>query len=262
MRILLTAWVVLLALCVGVAHADYDFDGTNDSMTVDNPNVGVTDGWTTCFWYYLDANPSNNEDMIGYGNGPDGAAGRGFVIWLQTDGDLHINNFNGSSAYGGNGTTALTTAAWNHICFQRNGTFDNLFFINATDGLKDDDLAVDAPAAPNSTDEFYIADVFPNYAGPGRSHSDGKYAHVAHWNAVLTGPEIASLADKTACPSDVQSASLQIFVPLMSATPTEVKNGFTVSVQDAPVLTANVPSGLPCQTGASAGAEIFRRRGR
>lgn len=249
---------VFLAVPAQDALASFDYDGTDDSHVANNPNAGSASTYTVCGWIYL--NTCNDGDVLfGYGNGKDSSAGRGWELAFTSGCGIRWDNYEGVNAYNDFYASTLSTATQYHICFVREDTWNNKIYIDATDSTADDTLIIDPPTVQNSTDDFKLGETLDNHTGFGRTNFDGKLAHVAYWTSALSGAQVASMANKSTCPSDVDSANLKVFLPGTADPMTEDAQSLTVTTNSAPVFTSNDPTGLPCGGGGGGAAERRRR---
>jgi len=231
------------------AFAAYDYDGSNDHHSVDNINVGST-AQSVCGWINITSAVADGNALFSYGNGADSSAGRGFVVAITGARTLRAYGLSGGDAiscYKDPSPTILATSTDYHICV----VYSNSDGVTATlyiNGNVEATCSVDMTAA-SSTDDFLIAEPVPamDY---GFSYFDGTMTQVALWNYALSEAQVDSMADKSTCPTSVQSANLQVFLE-MDASPAVdgSSNGFTVSTGDAPSLVSDL-SGLPCGVAA------------
>lgn len=243
--------IVFLLLLALPALAAYQYDGTGDNHAVQNPNVGDTDTFTYCFWIF-DTSFAGGEEIIGYGNGRDSNAARGVQFTTNSGGTIRVNHGDGATTFAATSTNTLSTSTWHHVCWTRNGNADNKWWFDATNATADETESIDPPVSANSTDDFYAAGLTPEYTGFGYTLLTGRLAHVAYWNVVLTGAEIASLADKSTCPSSVQSSALKVFLKLTATPVIDSALGTTVVENGNPALESNAPPSLPSCGGAAA----------
>jgi hypothetical protein len=243
-------YLIAILILASPAFAAWEYDGTGDSHQVNNPDGGVINGFTVCAWVY-NASWDDGETIFAYGNGIDSSAGRGFSLTTETDGSLRIDYWDGSTANNAFPSATMSDATWHHLCLVRVNTGDNFIYLDATDSTPDSDEAIDPPAAPNSTDDFWIAQDAPATTGFGRANAAFRAVHVGYWNVALSGAEVASLADKSTCPTAVQASNLKVFVRgNVDPAVDDSGNGLTVTTNGGPTLVAD-PSGLPCGGSAS-----------
>ncbi len=228
------------------AMAAVEYDGTGDSHQINNPNAGAT-AFTVSFWLYCPTF-DDDETLIGYGNGTDSSAGRGFSISTLTTGALRIDYWDGGTANNAFPSTTMSDATWYHVALVRVNTADNFLYVNATDGVADNDEAIDPPAAPNSTDDFWVAQDVPAATGFGRGNAACNITQVAYWNIALSGSEIQSIANKSTCPTAIQASNLKVFAEGDALPLVESAQALSVTTNGDPALVSD-PSGLPCGGG-------------
>lgn len=251
---LLAVWLAIPTL----AFAAVAFDGTGDEERIVDPNIGNTI-WTVCGWFKW-STFVDGETVAYYGNGTDSSAGRGFSLDEQNDdashGKVKMRMVNGASGTVMT-TPQLTTNTWYHICWVGRGSPDSQVYIDATDATPDGTTDTDAFAAENSTDDIVIGTTFPASTGIGANDSAAKVAHFGMWNIALTGAQVASMADKSTCPTAVQAANLKVFMALDAAgsgTTTD-SNAWTYTESGNPTTDAG-PGGLPCGGGGGTGGTV------
>ncbi len=247
-----------LLLFVGAqsAHADWSYDGTGDSHQINNLNKGKVNGWTVCSWV-RNSSWDDDETIFSYGNGVDSSAGRGFSISTLTTGAIRVDYWDGGTANNAFPSTTMSDNTDHHLCWVRVSTGDNFLYLDATDATADNDEAIDPPAVQNSTDDFYIARDVPAATGFGRAHAAFTAAHTTYWDVALSAAEVASLANKSTCPTAVQASNLQMFIEGdVDPAVDESANAFTVTTNGGPTKVTTF-SGLPCGGG---GGTVFKQR--
>jgi len=243
--------IFLSLVTAQTAIAAVAYDGTGDSHVITDPNVGSTGPITVCLWFKTSAF-NDSQTVAYYGNGTDSAAGRGFVVEEinidATTGKLRALMFNGATSTDIVSPT-LTINTFYHICFVLQETPDSLIYLDATDGLSDVSNDTDAWTIQNSTDDFVSGGVLPSRTGAGATEANSTVVFLSYWNTALTGPQIASMADKTTCPTAVASSNLKVFMKLLTiGSGTESStNAFSYTETGNPT-TVSDPAGLPCST--------------
>lgn len=233
---------VFTLLFVSVARADTrSFDGSNDQQVIDNPNVGSS-AWSMCLWLYASSWNAGTQ-IVSYGTG----SARGFSFSFHSTDSIRGRVFITGPLQ--NELAGFTTSTWYHFCFTHASGGGWKWYVDATDATAD---RTDSDGAtyinPNSTDDFVIAGPLAS-DGAGNGYGAFRAAHVAYWNTELSGPQVASMADKSTCPTSVAASNLKIFVPEVDGTTTdESGSGFTVTESGSPG-TGTAPSGLPCSFG-------------
>lgn len=226
-----------------LAFAAFDYDGTDDHHSVDNINKGGS-SQTACGWINSDGWPGDGVALFAYGNGADSSGGRGFSLVVTNTGMLKAiiwDGGDGYNCYNDPSPTLLSSSTDYHICIVVTSGTNCKLYIN---GSEEADNGV-ANTSANSTDDFLVGEPIPN-ADYGIAYFGGKITQVALWNAALSEANIDSMADKSTCPTDVESGSLQVFLKHAASPATDSSaNAFTVSTGSAPSLVAD-PSGLPC----------------
>jgi len=242
--------LLLLLMC-----AAKSYDGTGDSHVVNNPDKGATN-FSVCFWIYS-TSWQDGAAIVGYGLGRD-TTGRGWQIVTQTTGALRIQDYIGGGVAENDNTGAatLSTSAWHNVCVTKSGTSVKFYF-DATDATADATVGLDDPAVQNSTDDFYVGQTLPEATGEAWLDLNAQMTQVAYWDTALTGAQVASIADKTTCPTAVAAANLQIFLQMTSGTVTDTSaNAFTVTENGGP-STVSDPSGLPCASAPTTSATLL-----
>lgn len=240
--------LLLLILWPSLAFAAFSYDGTDDGHTVNDINQPDTDTFSVCFWVKSDS-LTLQDTILYYGNGTTSGAGRGWAFSIGDNGlggkgirpALYINSTTRSVPVKG----ALTANTWTHVCFTKNGTWDNKTYI---DGTSYDLGGVDAGAAQNSTDDMAFAVAVPNnFAGLG--YGDIEIAQVAYWTTELSAAQVTSIADKSTCPTAVNAASLVFFSyvadPIAASNPSISGTYASITTNGAPVSSTD-PASLPC----------------
>lgn len=235
---------LLVYLSPQIAFAAVGYDGTGDEHQIDNPNVPSTTAFTVCGWINAAA-WTDNESLVSYGD----AAGNGFAIIARATGYLRIRHYAAGVAQNNDGPPGMATSTWIHFCFVHAG--DDMVYIDAVDGLPDATDDIDNPGAQAATDDFVIGQTIANGAFPGFI---GSLADVSYWDVALSNAEVASLADKSACPEDVQPTFLQVFTRLTTAgsVTDQSDNAFPVTETGNPT-TQSGPSSLPSCGGGGGG---------
>ena len=113
----------------GASSYSASFGGTNFFQM---PSLTVTSTFSVCAWAYINsgvtANYQNIFDFSVYPSAND------FVMYLNTDTTLHVNNVIPGTSLGDMGTSALTKGAWFHICSVVSGTSGTLWVNGASSG--------------------------------------------------------------------------------------------------------------------------------
>lgn len=236
--------LLVLLLCPGLALADGSkvLDGTGDAYTIANPNVGNTN-FSLCFYFYDDTF-TDLADVINYGT----RGSTGFRVHEKSD-KLSIRHYLPGSQWVDFPT--MSTSTWYHICITHTGSTTKVY-LDATDATADVDTGADSYVVQTSSDDFYVGKVMPSDDW-GTVNGSFRTAYVAYWAGVaLSGAEVASLADKSTCPTSVQAASLEVFLPMTESgsVTDESGNGLTVVEEGNPTGNSN-PTGLPCSFGAA-----------
>jgi hypothetical protein len=243
--------IAFLIFIPSLALADYDYDGTDDGHVIASPNVPAALSLTACAWVRPDSLAAGDETIIAYGNGKDSAQGRGWTLKHTSGGTLAFAGFDGNDQYNEDRTSVLSTSSDTHVCLVIGATiWDGAIYVN---GTQSGGTFYTGNIAQSSTDPFSVAKSIPNQ---GFLRWNGKMAHVAYWTTNLSGAQIGSLADKSTCPADVESASLEIWLPLTDNPATDQSsNAFTVTTESSPSLVSHF-SGLPA-CGASGSTSII-----
>lgn len=237
--------IFLFLLVPSLASASFEYDGTGDGHVANNPNGGNATTFSICFWVKI-ASIADDTAVVSYGNGIDSSAGRGFEISTKTDGRLRFDTWAGGVNNQSSTTVTLSDATQHHVCWTRNGVFTNKFYLDATNATADDTLSIDAGTVQDSTDDLAVGQPMAALTGYGRSNLTGRVAHVAYWDVELTGAEVASLADKSTCPTAVQASNLKVFLPLTATPATETAQALSVTENGNPTFQTDDPTGLPC----------------
>lgn len=235
-------YLLLLLVLFGAQTALADsrsFDGVDDKQTITDPNVGST-AWTLCLWF-RDDSFTESHSIVSYGTG----AAQGFAIHEQDDtGTIRFRAFAPGTEFA---DFVVGEGAWHHLCLAKTSGSSVKWYLDATNATADQTDAFD-PFDPISTDDFLVAAPPPSDPA-GNVLGAFRTAHIAYWSTELTGSEIASIADKTTCPTDVQSGSLEIFITEIDGDTTDQSsNGFTVAEVGSPGNDTD-PGGLPCAAG-------------
>lgn len=265
LRKFLSLVTLCLALLVpGSAFAAVAYDGTGDGHTITDPNVGSTGPVTVCLWFktgaFVDA-----QTVVQYGNGTDSSAGRGWVIEENnidaSTGRLRMLFFSGATS------TNIVSPALNinqfyHLCFVGQASPDSLLYIDATDATADVTNDTDAWTVQNSTDDFVSGLKLPARTGAGASDANATVAHIAYWTAALSAANIASIADKSTCPTAVSAANLKVFMKLdaIGSGTESSTNAFAYTENGNPTTVAG-PVGLPCAASTSKPLSVLEELG-
>lgn len=228
--------IFLLLFITPKAFAAVGYDGTTDSHTISNPNVPSTTAFTVCGWINA-GSWTDNQSLISYGD----ASGNGFTILTRATGYLRMRHYAAGVAQNNDGPPGMAISTWIHFCFVHSS--DDKIFLDATDGLPDATDDIDNPGAQSATDDFVIGQTIVN---GGFAGFIGSLADVAYWDVALSNGEVASLADKSACPEDIQPTFLQVFTRLTNAgaVTDQSANAFPV-VEAGNPTTQSGPSSLP-----------------
>lgn len=226
------------------------FNGSTDAYALADINKPRTTTYGLGGWVKPDASRSGSQVLFCYGLGTVGGTGTGFQIVLRTDGKIRWDSFSGATNFQSAGTTALTDSVWQHLMCVREGLFAHRIYL---DGTLVDTLAIDAGAAQNATDDFFIGKPVVN-DGSGFGKFTGSLAHVVYYDDAPTAAEVASIADKSTCPPSIvtHGGNLQVFVKMTSGASVvdDSANAFTVTADGSPGDVAS-PSGLPCDGGGA-----------
>lgn len=233
----------LVLILVDVAQAGRSFAGGSDKVQIDNPNVPGASQYTVSFWIKCSSFSVDNA-IVGYGKGND-TSGTGWAITVgDTGGKLKLTNFSANGA--STSTAGMSTGAWHHVAFVRGGTFDNTWYL---DGSTNGSPALDAPDAQGATDDFVVGQSVPEASAKGwTALNNCDLAHIAYWSNDLTSGQIASIADKSTCPSDIDSTNLEVFLGNEFQADYSTNAFSTTRTGGSDALD---PSGLPCQTTAT-----------
>lgn len=243
----------LLPLLFLLLCAARSYDGSGDSHVVNNLNKGST-SWSVCMWVYA-SSWTDFQSLVAYGNGPGSSAGRGWQIVTLSTGALRIQDYVGGATVENDSTSAtMSAAAFHHVCVTQSGTAVKFYF-DSTGGTASSTLSLDSPAVQNSTDDLIVGQTVPS-DNIGWFDLNAQVSQVAYWDTALTGAQVASMADKSTCPSAVATSNLQAFLKLSEATVVDSSaNAFSVTQNGNPALVSD-PSGLPCGGGGSGGGKL------
>lgn len=241
---------------ISTAFAAVGYDGTDDAHTVSNPNKGSGVAITICGHFWTAA-WQDNGIVFSFGNGVDGTAGRGWSISTRDTAALRFKGYFGASSINFDSPAGLPTSTWIHFCVRSvdSGSGANEdWFIDATDGLSDSNDFQDNPTIQDATDDIIIGQVLPAATGVGFTPGIFRGADFAYYDTDLSGAQIATLADKSICPEDIETANLQFFSRLTTAgAVTDISpNLFTVVEAGNPTTQAD-PSSLPVCDGTGGG---------
>lgn len=233
---LLLAWILFPLQLYAVTLST---DGSDDKQQIDNPNIGST-AYTVCFWFFDDS-CAGDGSIVSYATG--GAQG-----WaLHEDDDSCTLKFRAFAPGTEFASLAVAENAWNHICLAKSSGSGFKWYINATDATADQSDAFD-PHTPISTDDFIVGGPPPSDPA-GTGFGSFRIAHLAYWNTELSGAQIATLADKSTCPTAVSAANLKLFLKETDSPRVDSSSSaFTVVESGSPTTGAD-PGGLPCGGG-------------
>lgn len=246
---------LLLCLFLAISFMGAEvYDGTGDNHIVENLNSPPSGGdwnFTICMWI-KSVTWQDGAAVVGYGNGTDSSAGRGWMLRTKDTGALRMEFYSGSTVYFEDSPT-MSANAWHHLCFVRHSLFGNSWYIDDTDATPEANVAIDPGTSPNSTDDMYIAQPIPARTGAGYVNFNGQLEHVGYWIDNLTGAEVLSMADKSTCPTAVDSGDLEAFIYLSDGQSPIIdssSNGFTVTEGGNPTQNSG-PGSLPCGAGTT-----------
>lgn len=239
-RLFLLTLIFLAFVTPALAENVRSFDGVDDQQTIVDPDVGAA-GYTIMGWIN-DATFTAGDAIVAYGTG----AAQGWAISEEAAGVVRFRAFAPGTEQN---TYTVGEGAWHHFAAVKATSGANLKFY--VDGAEVGSDSYD-PHTPLSTDDFYIA---VTLASDPASNTRGSFAlaHLAYWNIDLNAGEVASIADKSTCPTAVQAANLQIFIPEVDDDVDDASaNTFTVVEAGTPG-NATGPGGLPCGSGGGTG---------
>lgn len=257
--VLKKVFAILLTLLLAFpALAAFEYDGTGDSHVANNPNAGASDEYTVCAKVYS-TSLGDYQAIFGYGNGKDSNNGRGFMLATWESGALVFYSLAGADAFVDFSGVVLSSATWHWICVvdSPSSTAVNVYVDYASDGA-DLTTAVDPPTAPTSTDDFYVSETIPEATGLGYSNFVGRQVYVAYWTKALTTTQIESIHDDSTCPTDIEAASLKVWLPLTASPATEGAQSLSVTTNGDPTLVSD-PTLASCG-GGGGGADVKRRK--
>lgn len=183
----------------------YDFDGSNDGISLGNGANLNPASFTASAWVLQDTNTV--DQWVIARDGTD-VEGRSFAFGIRSlfSGTTPIiaMQINGANSY--TGATTLTSGVLRHIA----GTHTGGTQVGYVNGVSDATGTV-AGDAVSSTAETMIG----HRSRPGENNFyDGTISEVGFWNVVLTVSEIVSLS-KGYSPLLIRPASLLAYVPLV-----------------------------------------------
>ena len=198
-----------------------------------------------------DTSYSAGEQILGYGVGNTSGNGTGFNIATDGTRGIRLNFCDGSVNYFEQSGTIFTNSTWHHVCIVNklsSSTTD--IYVDVTTTSPTVSRGVDPGALQGATDDFVIGEPVPEYGDFGYGNFTGRLAHVSFWTTELTGTEVLSMHDDSTCPSDVQTASLKVFVPLIASPATESAQSLSITTNGDPTLVSD-PTLPSCGGGGS-----------
>jgi hypothetical protein len=183
--------------------------------------IEITGAVSVCCWIKSTGSYNSPVSVLA-AKGSTAGDGRAYTLQLTSDGKVSSNNNAtgvGANNFITNGTTIIGTN-WRHAAHTYNpSTFARVYLDAALDGERTSGV----PASVyNNASNLQIG----GYVGASLFF-DGLIAEVGIWDAALTQPEIASLADGMTC-NKVRPQSLVFYAPLVRDLQ-DVKGGLTIT---------------------------------
>lgn len=186
----------------------YDFDGTDDGISLGNAAALNPTVFTVAMWINIDDFGTGGANEIWLFGRDDTSSERSFACGSGSTGILRLQ-INGTNR--AEGATSLSTGTTYPVAFTGQSGDWKVYANGVQDGSNSD--VVTPNTANVATTIGYRAATDPgNFAG----FTDGRIAEVGFWNVVLTAAEIATLA-KGYSPLFVRPASLISYLPLVRA---------------------------------------------
>jgi hypothetical protein len=194
--------------------------------------TAVVTGPPATLMVWLDADGAAQDSaLLAVGNS---AASSRIQLSIESDLDASATSFNTTPTAQSSQRGNINSSQWEHIAGVFASSTSRTVYLNGVAGTANTSSSVVAG--------FNNTILGARYTGGTRgAYLEGKLSHVAIWNIVLSGAEIATLA-AGANPQSVQLANLVFYVPLnQSGATTDIisSNALTVS---GPTFSTNGPT--------------------
>ena len=177
----------------GYVEGSYDFDGTDDYVSVtDDPTLDIIGDLTVTFWCLIDT-ISADEDIM-FDKEDSGTGDEPFLVSVDDDGTAYWRYYHHENGGDYNAVLtftnqAVTTGAWQHIAYVRNATNRTIdLYINGVDVEQETWTAGDDPGPSSSNLKIGQA------TNDARAY-DGHLKEVGLFNTVLTSTQINEIMD-------------------------------------------------------------------
>jgi hypothetical protein len=181
----------------------YEFNGTNQYLSVPAPIDGLTKPFTLAAWFNPD-NITTNGALIALSPANGNYWG---VVALGANAGDPVAAIHSSNA-AANTTSGFVANQWQHAC----AVFTNIDSRTAYLNGGNSGTSGAFESSPTAATELLIGN--RRIAGALGAYMDGKIAEIGIWNAALTAAEVASLAKGMTC-DKVRPQNLVFYAPLV-----------------------------------------------